>query len=374
MSNAQRLQWQFPKNVSNGLIGWRSDGLGLENKLAAFNDVKQFGAEGDGVTDDTAAITAALARLTSGGVLFFPAGTYLISSTIDTLSNVTFAGAGMGASIILADAADFNMIEVQDGQSDIAFRDLTIKGAATADSTTQYGVIASASSEASRVTIERCRFTNSNNGISTGSGTGWRVNECYFDTLVGVISGTGYGVLVAGSSTRCHVTGCDYLGTSGNGRHAVYLSVNATYCRVVGNSVKDCNETAIVCRASTGQGGVHGNIIAGNNIEGGGTVSSDASAAILVAGIATWNEVYGNFVEDFANDGIVVSNLSEAGTCQFNSVADNTVVECDLRGIDIRGTKSTRVSGNRVYNCSQASSGTHAGLRIVEDTATNEVC
>ncbi|MEN3162715.1 glycosyl hydrolase family 28-related protein [Tistrella mobilis] len=45
-------------------------------------DVRMFGAKGDGVTDDHAAITAAIAVLPTGGTLIFPNGTYAISSTV----------------------------------------------------------------------------------------------------------------------------------------------------------------------------------------------------------------------------------------------------------------------------------------------------
>jgi len=41
-------------------------------------DVRSFGVTGDGVTDDTAAIAAALA---SGGTIVFPAGTYMVDGT-----------------------------------------------------------------------------------------------------------------------------------------------------------------------------------------------------------------------------------------------------------------------------------------------------
>jgi hypothetical protein len=46
-------------------------------------NVKSFGATGDGATDDTAAIQAALDSLsTSGGIVFFPAGRYLVAGQL----------------------------------------------------------------------------------------------------------------------------------------------------------------------------------------------------------------------------------------------------------------------------------------------------
>ena len=45
---------------------------------------QQFGAEADGVTDDTAAINAAIEAAGDGGTVFFPEGTYLVSSSMDS--------------------------------------------------------------------------------------------------------------------------------------------------------------------------------------------------------------------------------------------------------------------------------------------------
>lgn len=55
----------------------------VSTKLQEMASVKDFGATGDGVTDDTAAINAAtLAMVTLGKALFFPAGTYLATELI----------------------------------------------------------------------------------------------------------------------------------------------------------------------------------------------------------------------------------------------------------------------------------------------------
>lgn len=66
----------------------------VDDKLREIVSVKDFGAVGDGVTDDTAAIQAALASIQStGGALFFPRGTYL-TDAIDLrgYQNITLRG------------------------------------------------------------------------------------------------------------------------------------------------------------------------------------------------------------------------------------------------------------------------------------------
>lgn len=74
-----------------------------------MKSVKDYGAKGDGVTDDTAAISSALAdgRDTdqdySGKpkALYFPAGTYLVSNTVEWRGCcVTLQGQGSGSSVI----------------------------------------------------------------------------------------------------------------------------------------------------------------------------------------------------------------------------------------------------------------------------------
>ena len=56
----------------------------VEAKLAQTVSVKDFGAVGDGVTDDTAAIQAAIDGIADGATLFFPVGDYVVSNlTID---------------------------------------------------------------------------------------------------------------------------------------------------------------------------------------------------------------------------------------------------------------------------------------------------
>lgn len=70
-----------------------------------------FGAAGDGVTDDTTAYEAALdaAIAAGGGTVYFPPGRYLITRQVNIMrSHITVAGAGRGATTLIFDPSDSN--------------------------------------------------------------------------------------------------------------------------------------------------------------------------------------------------------------------------------------------------------------------------
>lgn len=71
---------------------------GFARQFGPFLDVRQYGATGDGVTDDTAAILAAAAN---AGEVFFPQGDYATSGYVPPISGkrIVFQGAAQGAKI-----------------------------------------------------------------------------------------------------------------------------------------------------------------------------------------------------------------------------------------------------------------------------------
>lgn len=80
----------------------------LQRRLDSYAVVTDFGATGDGVTDDTAAINRALQQLYTIQVnsqvrrgLFFPAGTYKVSDTILVPPYARLYGDGADASILM---------------------------------------------------------------------------------------------------------------------------------------------------------------------------------------------------------------------------------------------------------------------------------
>ena len=85
------------KISGSGNTGWRL----LQTSLGVFN-VKDYGAVGDGVTDDSAAIQAAIdAAEVDGGSVYFPAGDYNVTATLTLQADgVRLVGAGSQATTL----------------------------------------------------------------------------------------------------------------------------------------------------------------------------------------------------------------------------------------------------------------------------------
>jgi Pectate lyase superfamily protein len=75
-----------------------------QNVPREFN-VMAFGATGNGTTNDYTAIAAALTAAAGGGTVYFPPGTYLVSSPLTMTSGITILGAGREASVLKGSAA-----------------------------------------------------------------------------------------------------------------------------------------------------------------------------------------------------------------------------------------------------------------------------
>lgn len=94
-----------------------------QNKARDFVSALDFGATGDGTTDDTAAIQLAL---DTGKRIYFPAGTYKVTSQLDiTLSGTCVIGAGRAQTIFMSSITG-KSFSVDSGLSYIEFRDFSL--------------------------------------------------------------------------------------------------------------------------------------------------------------------------------------------------------------------------------------------------------
>lgn len=152
----------------------------LEDAVTAvegvFYNVLAYGATGDGVTDDRAAIVAAdaAAAAAGGGTLFFPPGTYVIGSSFTMTSTTSWQGAGDGVThVTLSDAS--STLTLRGFVADISFE----------NTTNLSGPLVTAGSGGIRAF--RCRFGKTGNAqpsaaalVSMTSSTNYVFDGCAF--------------------------------------------------------------------------------------------------------------------------------------------------------------------------------------------------
>ena len=104
----------FFSSLANGnILHYNSTTAKWNNVSADSINVKDYGAKGDGIADDTAAVQAAITAAGAeahgqsiGHTVFFPAGQYNLSSPLKLASKIRLAGAGMYSSRLYNNTTD----------------------------------------------------------------------------------------------------------------------------------------------------------------------------------------------------------------------------------------------------------------------------
>jgi len=96
----------FAASSGSSLVGYLPTGgtaTTVQAKLRQYISVQDFGAVGDGTTNDTSAIQNALNQIGSNGTVYIPAGTYLVDSLFfpTDIFGLNFVGSGMNSTIFL---------------------------------------------------------------------------------------------------------------------------------------------------------------------------------------------------------------------------------------------------------------------------------
>lgn len=167
-----------------------------------------YGATGDGVTDDTEAINAALiaAHAAGGGIVFFPAGHYLVSGTGILLraSDTVLRGEGAAATVVRAAPDPTGTAIPAVVQSSASFRrervaveDLSLDG----ETHDAVNCLVVDGDHVDGLAVRRCGFlVGTGNGLSLLGVSDARVEASHFYTS-GTANGTGVLIARGGSAT-----------------------------------------------------------------------------------------------------------------------------------------------------------------------------
>lgn len=349
----------------------------VESKLKEFVSVKDFGAKGDGTTNDTVAIQSALTalRIAGGGELFFPAGTYIITSSLYVGSKTRLRGVGR-ASLIKASASytgtntgveattncqmlqNYNHAASTLTDEDISVEDLafdwngiTIVGG---------GAHCIAFRYVNRVVVRNVYATGGENvtalracrDTTTEACVGLNQTNCYFDHWDG--AGTARVTNCTGRSPSNYIAqGIQFTGTGSYGENRTSTEAVVIGCSLYRVRTASGEASAIISNANDPDSTVYRFTSIGNYIE-------DADNGIVFSGEGGQHLSMGDTLRNVTVSPILMQSVSadEPAACR---VLNAHLIDCDhtttavalvaIQGInnEVRGLKVTNTT-SPAYN------------------------
>lgn len=327
-----------------------------------------FGATGNGVSDDTAAIQAALNAVPAGGGgVYLPAGTYIVNPGVGLApkDKTTLFGDGYSSCIKVANGKNTtgNLLRVS-LLTDVTLRDFRLDGnRANQAAGNNYGLF-----------LDNCTNARVERVLTHGfTGVGFQAYGCTGAAIHGCRS---WDNLYHGfECEQCR--GCTWSGNSGydNDRHGLFISpgeVGGTGSidnMIIGNSFRTNDQYGIAAGEDAGGLSAYlstGNIIAGNDVR-----------ANTIYGIQLWkvngNIVTGNAIAGNGAFGVYLYRAAEnqvtgnilTGNCQ---TADNSYDEIMLEGFADDATHPSRYN-TIAYNTIRSTGTNQARYAVNEANA-----
>jgi len=313
----------------------------LNRKSGVAFNVKEYGAAGDGATNDATALQAAIdAAGVSGGVVFFPAGAYRVNSTLVIDDTAPIILRGIGDESIISYGASTHMLRLKNAAH--AVEHLQIRAASTF--TDGRGIIIE--STATDTAVRYCKFVNT-------PASAVEVQQGNVGTVIAYnrINAAGYGSGVNAPFTAhiraadvqdCQVIGNRLSNGTAKGIDFGQATSGNTRIRVEGNNISNFSNIGI------GVGGSFGARIANNAIQDCQDNGIDLNA---LSGISHYGTTcIGNFIDN-CKDGIFFGHEAQESTLQGNTLSNCT------RGIRVwDGATHVVINGN-VINATSSGPG-----------------
>ena len=349
----------------------------VQSKLREFVSVKDFGAVGDGVTDDTAAIQLAIDSGASG--VFFPAGIYNVSKTsafsadfpnndqpclfIKNKTGLKLYGES-GAKLITSKHAQ-GILELQ-LCSDVTIDGLEFQGAGN------YPPLDGNTGRGEKGTTTEGYYTAGfwgyykNNSLNTASNTdggfggafpqfGGGTASSWGMWNGGYIGNSAYGVLIHNGCSRVTVSNCtvsdfNYVGI-GVGHNGDYFPTNLGYADSTDIKFVNCNGHECYS-ANFHSMAVNGFVMDGCTSEASGHPDADP------------------YTNTYADPGYGYTARGSSYSYTKNAVVCNNIVRnCVRKGLDSHASSNIVFSDNSVTNC--AVGGIYAAWSAVDQPTIN---
>lgn len=308
----------------------------IEKRTSHIVNIKEFGAVGNGVSNDTFAVKNAIDRLEPGDTLYFPSGTYLLLGEIYiTKENITFEGEGL----ILCDygfrikASNFKAVG------------LRMEAANYSQNSRAFMIDNSVQNVDAPTTIENftfkdCHFKNFFYSVSAIGGSynhdgaelavGYPVRDLVIENCHSVT----YTDKNAGHFQCIQVENISYINnrTYGGTTASSYNAIKGNgFIRVIGNY--DHNNAYASCEIENGSG----NVVIANNTFGSKIWVDDSNDAVVNANVT--------------REGILITVGSNVGNAENIVVSNNTCrnIRCEQFGNYKGGLiKNINIIGNVV--------------------------
>jgi hypothetical protein len=289
-----------------------------QTKLRESVSVKDFGAKGDGTTDDTAAIQAADTAATAAGkTLYFPAGTYRINtSTRLSMGGCNWEGDGQKQSVLQSAAGTYSAATYMVTANTLSNFTISKLGfdvsLATFTAGSTYGPLLMFS--CTNWHVKDCAFIGLQTytlGIYVNGGDAWSITDCYFKNA-SPSTNQNQAINIQVGSGKHMVCRNTMIGTGlfSNGADSLYSENIVTGWKFGGGLTFGPNSSCT------------NNRIIGNYCVG-GTGAPDVNAT-YTSGIECWglfSQIIGNYCASNAGMGIVIAgnnSVVSGNTCVNN--------------------------------------------------------
>lgn len=279
-------------------------------KMREWVSVKDFGAVGNGIIDDTAAITAAItSRSTNGGCIYFPSGTYKVTSQINIAGTYIHLLGDYGASIKRFGA--FSIFKITGSYNRV--EDLHLDGNKASYPYPTYSRSAVLWIQGDFNTVEGCLIDNSNSHGVLFSTAGAPDSNLVDGNIILNCDEVGI-AHDGGTDNRIvsnHIAGCKY--------EAITLDQASYRCVVDGNRINaNCSAGGV---GSIGVDGTDLCVISNNVITGTGSGLSGITFQNNLGG-SNLNIIDGNVLDSNGGYGIELKT-GTGGSCSNNTITGN---------------------------------------------------